>query len=180
MKPLMLCLLIAAAANAASPATIRAAVHAVTDRKPAPAFILEDAAGKKVRLSDYRGRVVLLDFWATECGGCVREMPAFMELAQAYKAQGLVVTGVSMDILYESLKNSREGWQRVKPFVQSHKVNYPILMGDDQITKLYDIQALPLTYIIDKQGRVAATYIGVVDRDNLEANIQKVLNEREK
>jgi len=147
------------------------------DRKPAPPFRLEDAAGRKVRLSDYHGKVVLLDFWATECGGCVREMPAFMDLARAYQNKGLATVGVSVDILYENLKNSEEAWSRVKPFIGAHKVNYQILMGDGDTTKQYDIQALPLTYIVDKRGRIAATYLGVVDRENLEANIQAVLKE---
>jgi peroxiredoxin len=83
-----------------------------------------------------------------------------------------------MDISYEDLKNSVEGWSRVKPFVESHKVNYPILMGDDQVSKHYDIQALPLTYLIDKRGRIAASYAGVVDRDNVESNIQTILKEK--
>jgi peroxiredoxin len=166
--------------NAAEPSAIRTVIQPVRDRKPAPAFGLEDAAGRKVRLSDYRGKVVLLDFWATECGGCVREMPAFMDLARAFRNKGLATVGVSVDILYENLKNAQEGWSRVKPFIKTHKVNYPILMGDDQATKDYDIQALPLTYLIDRRGRVVAIYGGMVDKDNLEANIQTVLKEPNK
>jgi peroxiredoxin len=169
--------LVAASAEAAEPGAVRAPIQRIHDRKPAPDFGLEDAAGKVVRLSNYRGKVVLLDFWATECGGCVREIPWFMDLARAYKKKGLAVTGVSVDILYEDLKDSQEAWRRVKPFVQTHQVNYPILMGDDQVTKPYDIQALPATYLIDKRGRIAATYIGLVDKENLEANIQAVLKE---
>ena len=77
-------------------------------------------------------------------------------------------------------QNSEEGWARVKPFVQAHNVNYAVLMGDDQVAKRYDIQALPLTYLIDKRGRIAAAYAGIVDRDNVEANIQIVLKEPNK
>jgi peroxiredoxin len=87
------------------------------------------------------------------------------------------VIGVSVDISYEDLKNSNEAWSRVEPFVEAHKVNYPILMGDDQVTKRYDIQALPLTYLIDKRGRIAASYAGVVDKDDVESNIQAILKE---
>jgi peroxiredoxin len=169
-----------ATVHAAEPATIRATVQPMQDRKPAPIFRLEDSTGKTVRLSDYHGKVVLLDFWATECGGCVREIPSFMDLAQAYQKAGLAVVGVSVDILYENLKDAKEGWSRVKPFVQTHKVNYPILMADDEVTKRYNIQALPLTYLIDKRGRIAATYIGLVDLDNVKANIQIMLTERER
>jgi peroxiredoxin len=170
-------LLVALSAEAAEPGAVRAPIQRVQDRKPAPDFRLEDAAGKIVRLSNYRGKVVLLDFWATECGGCVREIPWFIDLARAYRKKGLAVTGVSVDILYEDLKDSQEAWRRVKPFVQAHQVNYPVLMGDDRVTKPYDIQALPATYLIDKRGRIAATYIGLVDKENLEANIQAVLKE---
>ncbi|HEY4360152.1 MAG TPA: TlpA disulfide reductase family protein [Bryobacteraceae bacterium] len=171
-------LLCAASAAAAEPPAIRAALQPGPDRKPAPAFRLGNADGKKTELSDLRGKVVLLDFWATECGGCVREIPWFMDLARAYEKKGLAVRGVSVDVMYEDLKDSREGWARVKPFVQTHRLNYPVLMADDAVTKSFDIKALPLTYLIDKRGRIAATYIGIVDKENLEANIQAVLNER--
>jgi peroxiredoxin len=160
--------------------SVQASIQPARDRKQAPAFALEDAAGKKVQLSDFRGKVMLLDFWATECGGCVKEIPWFVDLAQAYKNKGFTVAGVSLDVLYESLKDADEGWSRVKPFVQAHKVTYPILMGDDQVTTRYDIHTLPVTYLIDKRGRIAATYRGLVDKDNLEANIQTVLKEPNK
>jgi peroxiredoxin len=166
--------------EAAEAPGVRAAIQPVQDRRPAPDFEVQDAAGKNVRLSDYRGRVVLLDFWATACGGCVREMPWFMDVAKAYEKKGVAVLGVSVDILYESLKDSDEAWARVKPFIHTHKVNYRILMGDDQVTGRYDIKALPLTYLIDKRGRIAATYAGVVDKDNVEANIHTVLKEPNK
>ncbi len=144
-------------ANAAAPKTERAVLRAPSERKPAPAFRLIDASGKAVRLSDYRGKPVLLDFWATSCGG---------------------VAGVSMDILYEDLKGPAEAWSKVRPFIQEHKVNYPILMGDDQVTKSYAIEALPATYLLDKHGRVAATYVGVVDKEDVERNVKGLLSER--
>jgi peroxiredoxin len=167
----------AALPHTARSATVRAAIQPANARKPAPAFSLSDASGKAIRLSDYHGKIVLLNFWATECGGCRLEIPSFVELNQAYKGNGLVVVGVSMDLSYEDLKNAQEGWGRVKPFVQAHGVKYPILMGDDKTTKLYDIQALPLTYLIDARGRIAATYVGVVDKDDIEANIKALLKE---
>ena len=164
-------------AGSAEPKVIRAFLQPMKERKQAPAFLLEDAAGKKASLSAYHGKVVLLDFWATECGGCILEMPGFMDLAQAYNKKGLAVVGISMDIAYEDLKNADEAWSRVKPFVQTHKVNYPILMGDDVVTKRYEIKAMPVTYLIDKSGRIAASYVGVVDQANLKANIQIMLKE---
>lgn len=85
--------------------------------------------------------------------------------------------GVSMDILYEDLKGPAEAWALVKPFVAEHRVNYLILMGDDPFTKSYSVTALPITYLIDRHGRIAATYSGVVNRANIEKNIQSLLAE---
>jgi peroxiredoxin len=145
----------------------------------APPFRLVDASGSTVHLSDYRGKVVLLDFWATECGGCRLEIPWYMEFERAYKDKGLTVVGVSMDVWYENLKDAEEGWNRVRPFVQTQKVNYPILMGDNQVTRAYNIHSLPATYLIDGNGRIAVSYVGVLaDKSALEANIKHLLMER--
>jgi len=83
-----------------------------------------------------------------------------------------------MDVVYEDLKNAKEGWSKVKPFVQAHSVNYPLVMGDYQVLKAYNIDAFPTTYLIDKAGRIAATYVGVVDRADVEGNIKTLLKER--
>jgi peroxiredoxin len=170
--------MVAVLPHTAESATIRAALQPSDARKPAPMFRLLDAAGRAIRLSDYRGKIVLLNFWATDCGGCRLEIPSFLELDQSYKGKGLVVVGVSMDISYESLRDAQEGWSRVNPFVQAHRVNYRILMGDDEVTKLYGIEALPLTHLIDASGRIAATYVGIVDKNDIEANIKVLLKER--
>ncbi len=177
VKSVVMLAVFALLAGAADQKTVRAVLQPATERKVAPAFRLLSASGKAVRLSKYRGKVLLLDFWATTCGGCVAEIPHFIEFAGAYKSKGLAVVGVSLDIMYEDLKNADEGWSRVKPFVQEHKVNYPILMGDDPVTKLYNIEAMPATYLIDKHGRVAATYIGIVDKNDVESNIKTLLRE---
>ena len=76
------------------------------------------------------------------------------------------------------LKGPAEAWSLVNPFVEAHKVDYPILMGDGGITKRYSVNALPVTYLIDRRGLIAATYAGVVDRANIEANIKTLLAER--
>jgi peroxiredoxin len=156
---------------------VRAQIQPPNERKPAPAFRLMNASGKNVNLSDFHGKVVLLDFWATDCGGCKIEIPWYMEFDRTYKSKGLAVVGVSMDILYEDLKSAEEGWNKVKPFVLDHKIDYPILMGDDDVTKSYSINALPATYLLDGQGRIAAAYVGLVDKDDMEANIKKLLAE---
>lgn len=163
--------------RAAESGTVRAPIQAPSARRLAPNFGLFDASGKSVNLSDYRGKVVLLDFWATECGGCRLEIPWLVELNRIYKDKGVAVVGVSMDILYEGLKDANEGWSRAKPFVRAHQINYPILMGDSNVTKLYDIQALPITDLIDTRGRIAASYAGLVNKDDVEANIKALLME---
>lgn len=157
---------------------VRSALEAPNIRRPAPDFALQDGTGKVVRLSDHRGSVVLLDFWATTCGGCVEEIPIFIELATAYRSRGLVTIGVAEDIAYANLSGPDEAWSRVRPFVRDNKVPYTILMGDTRVTTDYEIRALPLTYLLDATGRIAATYQGVVDRTNLEQNIRTLLAER--
>jgi peroxiredoxin len=175
MRTLILCL---ATCSLLAAADIRADLQPKSARKPAPAFTLQNAAGKSIALSGFAGKPLLLDLWATKCGGCVKEIPAFIDLHKIYAPKGLAVVGISMDIMYEELQGPAEAWSLVKPFVVSHKVDYPILMGDDGITKHYSVEALPITYLIDKRGHIAATYEGVVDRANLEDNIKKLLAEQ--
>jgi peroxiredoxin len=139
--------------------------------------VLLDAAGKSVSLADFKGKPLLLDLWATNCGGCIKEIPFFIELHRTYAAKGLAVVGISMDILYEDLKGPAEAWNLVTPFVRTRKVDYPILMGDDGITKRYSVDALPVTYLIDRRGRIAAKYVGVVERADLESNVRALLAE---
>lgn len=171
-------LLAAVIAVTADQQFVGASIQPPAERKQAPAFRLFDASGKTVSLSDYRGKVVLLDFWATECGGCRIEIPWYIEFERAYGEKRFSVVGVSMDIQYESLKDANEGWGRVRPFVIENKVNYPILMGNDQVSKAYDIKALPATYVIDRNGQIAAMYVGVLaDKADVEANIKSLLAE---
>jgi thiol-disulfide isomerase/thioredoxin len=87
-------------------------------RKAAPNFTLENSAGVSVNLADYRGKVVLLDFWATWCHGCKTEIPWYVEFQDRYKERGLAVIGVSMD---------DDGWKSVRPFLSEHKLNYPVV-----------------------------------------------------
>jgi peroxiredoxin len=156
-------------------------VHAVlvaqAGRKPAPAFHLAGETGKTMEIANYRGKVVLLNFWATACGGCVLEIPSFIELQQAYQDKGFTVVGVAMDISYEQLKGADEAWTKIKPFVANHKINYPILMGNESTFDAYGSDAYPATYLIDKYGNIAATYVGVVNKENVEQNLKALLLE---
>jgi peroxiredoxin len=158
-------------------------VHATpippVSRKQAPDFQLVTADGTKMKLSDYRGKVVLLNFWATGCGGCVIEIPSIVEIDKTYKHTAFTTVGVSMDITYEGLKDADEAWSRVRPFITKYGVNYTIAMGDDETIKAYGLSSLPATFLIDKSGRVAVAYVGVViNKDNIATNIQSLLSEQ--
>ena len=132
----------------------------------APDFAREDAGGAIVRLSDYKGKVVLLDFWATWCGACKVEIPWFIEFSNRYKSKDLEVVGVAFD---------EEGWKTVRPFLQQHEVNYPVVIGDSEIGDLYDVAALPKTLLIDRHGMVAQTHEGLVAKDVFEGQIRALL-----
>ena len=153
------------AGAAAGPTNVRATA---SERKPAPNFSLDDAQGKTVKLSDLRGKVVLLDFWATWCHGCKTEIPWFMEFHKKYESDGLAVIGVSMD---------DDGWKSVKPFVTEWKISYPIVVGNQELGKLYSVDGMPVTLLIDREGRIAETHAGVVQKDSFEKELKDLLGE---
>jgi peroxiredoxin len=163
-----LVLALAAIAIAADQPTVRAVLQPANERKAAPEFALKDSSGKTVTLQDYRGKVILLDFWATWCHGCKQEIPWFSEFERKYAPKGLTVVGVSLD---------EEGWKLVKPFLETAKVPYRIVLGDNPTAKKYGIENMPDTFLIDRHGRIAATYVGLVDKDNVEENIRAMLSQ---
>ncbi len=141
--------------------------HAQSDRKTAPDFTLQDEQGASVKLSDFRGKVVLLNFWATWCGPCNLEIPWFVEFQQQYKSAGLEVVGVSMD---------DDGWKVVKPYIHDHHINYEILLGNDSVTQLYGgVDSLPTTFIIDRGGHIAHVHVGLAGKNEYLDEIQKLL-----
>jgi cytochrome c biogenesis protein CcmG/thiol:disulfide interchange protein DsbE len=154
------------APQAMSSDTVEAAAN-VEERKPAPEFTLKDGEGNDVSLADFRGKVVLLNFWATWCGPCKIEMPWFVEFQRKYKDQGFSVVAVSLD---------EEGWEVVRPFAEDMKLNFPVLLGDDELAERFGgVQALPTTFIIDKQGRIYNTHMGLVSMSDYEDEIKKLL-----
>ena len=155
-----------------------ATVVSQASRQTAPAFQLADSSGTNKQVTDYRGKVVLLNFWATACGGCKLEIPWLIELESAHKSDSFTVVGVSMDTSYEGSKSADEAWSKVKPFVLDHKLNYPVLMGEATLITSYKLGAVPATYLIDRQGRIAATYSGVIDKSDVDSNINKLLAEQ--
>lgn len=143
-------------------------VKAEKDRKVAPDFGLKDVNGRTVRLSDYRGKVVLLNFWATWCGPCKIEIPWFMEFEQKHKDQGFAVLGVAMD---------DDGWDAVKPYLERQRVNYRVLMGTPELAELYGgVESLPTTFLIDREGRIATVHIGLVGKRDYQDDIDQLLN----
>ena len=150
-----------------SPRSVKAAVKPEKERKNAPDFSLKDADGKTVRLSDYKGKVVLLDFWATWCGPCKIEIPWLKDFQRKYRDQGFEVIGVSMD---------EEGWQVVKPFVSEAGINYRIVIGDDSTAQLYGgVDALPTAFVIDRDGKIAAVHVGLTSKGEIQHGIEEVL-----
>lgn len=144
--------------------------QAVKEGDPAPDFELKDADGKTVKLSDYKGKVVLLNFWATWCGPCKFEIPWFIEFERAYRDKGFAVLGVSFD---------DDGWEVVKPYMAASKINYRIVVGDDKVDKLYGgsegVSSLPTSYMIGRDGRVSSIHVGLVPKRAYEDDIQKLI-----
>jgi peroxiredoxin len=167
---LVLILLLIFAGVAAAGPTTRAVLQPANDRKPAPNFVLKDSSGHTAKIVDYRGKVVLLDFWATWCAGCKAEIDYFSGLEKKYGSKGLRVVGISID---------EGGWKVLKPFLADTKVSYRILLSDDTTAQNYGIKALPDTFLIDRKGRIAAAYTaGLVDQDDVDTNIKAILEGR--
>jgi peroxiredoxin len=160
-------------ASCSSPARSgRTGVKPEKSRKPAPEFALKDAEGRAVRLSDYRGKVVLLNFWATWCGPCRLEVPWFKDFEQQYKDRGFAVLGVAMD---------DDGWEVVKPYIEQMRLNYRVLLGDATVSQAYGgVESLPTTFVIDREGRVAAVHIGLIGKDAYQNDIVALLESSER
>jgi len=136
----------------------------------APDFTLQSLDGKSVRLSDLRGKAVLLNFWATWCGPCKIEMPWFVELQKQYADQGLQIVGVAMD------DSSKED---IAKFTKDMGVNYPVLIGKEAVGDAYGgVPALPETFFIARDGRIIDRIIGLKGRAEIEDSIKKALDTR--
>lgn len=152
-----LCLCLALAAPARPPAAGTAA----------PAFRLFDQSGTQRSLAGFRGRLVVLNFWATWCKPCRQEMPALDRIAREYAPRGVAVLGIAMD---------QRGWSAVSPFLSQFPVSYPIALGNPSLARAYGgLRTLPLTVFIDKHGRIAATHSAALTEPQLRKALDALL-----
>ncbi len=132
-----------------------------------PDFMLKDIQGNTFRMSDLKGKVVILDFWATWCQPCKVEIPWFIDMHNRYRAQGLEVVGIAMD---------EEGLDVVKPFVEEFKMNYRVLLGNEAVANQFGgIYGLPTTFIIDREGKIRDKHLGLVSREVFDEAVKKLL-----
>ena len=132
----------------------------------APEFSLPGLTGQTIDLSAYRGKIVLLDFWATWCEPCREEIPRFVELQNKYRDQGLQIIGVSMD----------DEPEPVREYNQRFNMNYPVAMGDAKTGELYGgVLGLPIAFLIGRDGRIEAKHIGATDISVFEQEIKALL-----
>ena len=137
--------------------------------KIAPDFVSADTSGSPIKLSEFKGKVVLLNFWATWCGGCQVEIPWFIEFQNKYKDNGFAVIGISLDA---------DGWESVKPYVKEKAVNYSVVIGSRDVARLYRVSAMPVTLLIDREGRIAASHVGLVSKSDYQAEVETLLGEK--
>ena len=133
----------------------------------APDFALKDLKGNIHRLSDYCGRVVIIDFWATYCPPCKKEIPHFIELQEEYGDKGLTILGIALDAEY-----------KVRKFYEEHKINYPVLLSDGKVTAKYGgIKFIPTTFIVSPEGKILNKYIGYRSKETFLAALRPYLSE---
>jgi|RhiMetdeSRZDD1v2_1073273.scaffolds.fasta_scaffold51495_2 peroxiredoxin len=146
-------------------ASSQAEVKVSPDRPPpAPQFALKDFEGRVARLNDYKGKIVVINFWATWCAPCLAEIPEFVRLQRSYRNRGIQVIGVT----YPPVNPAR-----VRRLAVKSRINYPLLFGNRRIAKLYGVtNLLPVTIIVDRQGRLEARIDGVTDLQEVKKILQ--------
>ena len=150
--------------------------------KPAPAFVLEDLSGKKVSLESYKGKAVLVNFWATWCAPCKIETPWLVELRDQYAAQGFEILGVSTEGDGVG-KDDKAAWDKDKAAIahsaQQMHMEYPVLIDGDSIANQYGgLDELPMSFFLDRNGTVVAVQMGLTSKADIEGDIKKALEAR--
>lgn len=142
------------------------APHTEGGAELAPDFTLKAVDGSQLRLSDYRGKVILLDFWATWCAPCQEEIPRFIEWQSRYRDRGLQVIGLSMD----------DSPEPVEKFVGKFRMNYPVAIGTQEVASQYGgIFGLPVNIVIGRDGKIKAKHLGMYDLMQLERELTSQL-----
>jgi peroxiredoxin len=132
-----------------------------------PDFVLADANGKHLRLSRYKGQVVLLNFWATWCLPCKTEIPWFIDFEKRFQKQGFTVIGVSMD---------EDGWSAINPYIVGQRINYPVVLATEEMNEIYGgIDVLPTTLLIGRDGKVVFIHKGLIRSEEYEKEIRELL-----
>jgi len=135
--------------------------------RPAPKLEIKDVEGRALRLSDYKGKVVLLNFWATWCAPCRAEMPDLVKWQREYKSKGLQVIGVTYP---------PEELAEVREFIKSINVNYPVALGDEQTKAMFDEgETLPVTVVIDKKGTIREVIKAIIFPEEFEQKVKPLL-----
>jgi thiol-disulfide isomerase/thioredoxin len=129
-------------------------------------FSLKDMSGKTVRLSDYKGKVVLLEFWATWCPPCRASVPGLEKLHNAYKDKGLVLLAVAMDM---------GGDDELRSFIKESGITYTVLKGTEDVAVKYQVRSIPMMLVLNKEGKIAKRYLGMGSDEDLEKDIKASL-----
>jgi peroxiredoxin len=141
-----------------------------TNYPDAPNFVLKDLKGNDVSLSACKGKVIFLNFWATWCPPCRREIPGFVEAYNEYKDKGMAIIGISLD---------ETGRDSVLKFAESFKINYPVVMGTAKIVRDYQPgHFIPATIVIDKNGKIRDKHVGYMDKATLKSYFLKLTEEK--